>query len=149
MHRPHLARLRREQTGFTLIELLIVVVIIGVLLTIAVPAYAGFRNRASDATAKSQLRHAATAASAYALENTGVAGDADNNAGTRGFQGMTTARLRNYNRGIKTGTGSLTVLASRTNQTAYCIRITVNSRRWSLRGPVIEAATYRNNLNCA
>jgi prepilin-type N-terminal cleavage/methylation domain-containing protein len=142
------------ESGFTLIELLIVMTIMAILLVIAVPAYAGMKNKASDATAKSQLRTAASAAQAYAMDNVGVAGDADNNAATTGFQGMNPNRLRKYDKGIKTGPGALTVLASKTTATAYCMRITVSGRKWSLRGPAIAtgltAATssYKNNNNC-
>ena len=138
----------RQQSGFTLIELLIVLVIIAVLMAIAVPSYLGFRQRASDGTAKSQLRTAAAAAVMYAHDNDGRAGDVDNNAATSGFQGMTTARLRLYDRGIKTGTGAMTVLASKTTQTAYCIRITVSNRQWSLLGPALAASSHKNNLTC-
>ena len=138
----------RQQSGFTLIELLIVLVILAVLIAIAVPSYLGFRQRASDGAAKSQLRTAATAAVMYAHHNGGHVGDVDNNAATSGFQGMTTARLKLYDGGIKTGTGAMTVLASKTTQTAYCIRITVSGRQWSLLGPGIAASSHKNNLTC-
>ncbi|MGH7551101.1 MAG: type IV pilin protein, partial [Gemmatimonadota bacterium] len=53
-------RIRRNQ-GFTLIELLIVVVIIGILAAIAIPRFAGTKEKAFDAAAKSDLRNAMTA----------------------------------------------------------------------------------------
>ena len=54
-------------SGFTLIELVVVVMILGILATIAISALAGERQAAWDATVKSDLRNAATAATAYAL----------------------------------------------------------------------------------
>jgi len=59
----------RHRKGFTLIELLIVVVIIGILAAIAIPAFLNQRNKAYDSAAKSNLRTAATAEETYATDN--------------------------------------------------------------------------------
>ena len=135
----------RDERGFTLFELLIVVVILGVLTAIAVPMYLGFRTRAADTSAKSNLRAASSAAESYRLDNTGHASDVDGSAATSGYQGMTTARLRLYDRGVKT---ALTVYATKTTVTAYCLTITLSGRSWSALGPGLASTSYKNNTTC-
>lgn len=53
------------QRGFTLIELLIVVVIIGLLASIAIPKFANTKEKAYVAQMKSDLRNLATAQEAF------------------------------------------------------------------------------------
>ena len=109
-------RLAREE-GFTLIELLIVIVIIGILLAIAVPSYLGFRDRANQKAANSDVRAAVPAAEAYFADN-----------GT--YTGMDTTSLR----AIDTGVDVDSIVIS-TNNTAprvagdtYCIQKTVGGK---------------------
>src|SRR5687768_11701910 len=64
-------RMRRakEQAGFTLIELLIVVVIIGILASIAIPKFASTKEKAFLAAMKSDLRNLVTAQEGYLGDN--------------------------------------------------------------------------------
>lgn len=59
----------RKQAGFTLIELLIVVVIIGILASIAIPKFGSTKEKAYLAKMKSDLRNLATAQESYLGDN--------------------------------------------------------------------------------
>ena len=58
-----------NRAGFTLIELLIVVVIIGILASIAIPKFGSTKERAYLAKMKGDLRNLATAQESYASDN--------------------------------------------------------------------------------
>ncbi len=56
---------RLDQRGFTLIELMVVVLVIGILIAIAIPVYAGSRARAQNRAAQADLRNGVAAAKVW------------------------------------------------------------------------------------
>lgn len=66
-----LSALHRREDGFTLLEVLIVIVLLGIMVTISLPALLGHSNKAWDSMARQHL--------GLAYKEAGAAQDADNN----------------------------------------------------------------------
>ena len=116
------ARMASEE-GFTLIELLVVMQILGILAMVAVPSFLSFRGKAQAAAAQSNVRSAIPAAEAYYQANVGTATDADHNASTTQYKGMTTTLLSTQAPGIAP---TLVVTVS-ANGSSYCLQNTNGS----------------------
>jgi len=106
-----------REEGFTLVEMIVVMTMIAVLSAIAVGFNRQARERASDATAQSNIRVAVPAIAAYQVEN-------------GSYVGMTVPILQSsYSPGIQ----GIEVLSA--DADGYCVRSIVGPSSWYKSGP--------------
>jgi prepilin-type N-terminal cleavage/methylation domain-containing protein len=133
-------RLGAEE-GFTLVELTIVLLILGILLTIAVPSYLSFKDRAAKTAAKADVGQAMRSVMSYGADNyPNAASDPDLAKGPSGltdsgYEGIDlTALSVKYDSSISTVAGAPFVIdpsgwnGNVTSPSDFCMTATVG--RW-------------------
>jgi type IV pilus assembly protein PilA len=133
------------ESGFTLIEVLIVVLIIGALAAIALPAFAGQKQKAVDADAQELARTAETAAETIAADNGG------------NYDSVTVDEVHRYEPAIPVGTEAKPPYLSATTHgsSEYSLTVTANSgdeftiRRDAAGGVTRECASPVAKTGCS
>jgi prepilin-type N-terminal cleavage/methylation domain-containing protein len=126
-------RLNGEE-GFTLVELTMVLLILGILLSVAVPSYLSFKDRASKAAAKADLAQVIRSVAAYGADNyPGGANDPNADPTDSGYTGISLIWLnQKYDQSISTAPGAPFVMnpVGFTGTTSsFCLTATVG--RWT------------------
>ena len=130
--------LRHSTDGFTLIELLIVLVLIGILLAIAVPAYSKLTGQARIRTAEQQIRSAMPAVQAFYLDN-------DTYVGLGNSIKKKPPGIASYDADVSATVG--TGANGKPTATTYCLNATIGTAIVSASGPA-PIAWYQKK-NCA
>jgi len=94
-----------------------VLVILGILLAIAVPAYLGFKDKANSRAAEADLRAAIPSAEAFYESN-------------NHYTGMSKTGLKSIDAGLS---AAVSVAAATTS--GYCLTATVGGKNWAVQGP--------------
>jgi len=93
--------IREGRRGFTLLELIIVIAVIGILATIAIPQFVDYRQRSLNEVARADLRNAAIAQEAYYLDMNAYTGRISNltSRGYTALDGVTMTIIAHSNSG--------------------------------------------------
>jgi type IV pilus assembly protein PilA len=121
----------QSEKGFTLIEMLIVIIILGILLAIAVPAYLKFKDRANNAAAQANIRSLVPAVEAYNADNNGYTGMTIGGSGATSLQAT-------YDTALK-GDPAVTILSK--SASTYCVKSVMGNATYYKNGPASDIST--------
>jgi type IV pilus assembly protein PilA len=117
------ARLRDER-GMTLIELVIVIIVIAILIAFATSSYLGYRERANDSAAQSNIYNLVPSIQGYYIDHDSYAG-------------MTLDGLKaSYDSAIDPALYSFG--SSAPTESTYCVHTSSGGRTWRKNGPVAD-----------
>lgn len=100
-----------DERGFTMIELVVVLLILGLLMTVAVGSYIGMRDRGEASAAELKLREGLTAAELFYAHN-------------ETYTGMTLADLQSFDAGLRLSEEPVIAADGR----RFCLESTHNGR---------------------
>jgi len=164
--RPLVARIQRRlegEEGFTLVELTIVLLILGILLSIAVPSYLTFKDNAAKTAAKQNVAQVIRDIAAYGADNyPGSPNDPDpsfagspSGANDSGYNGLSLVFLQTkYDPAVSIVVGAPYVInpaGFTPTPTDFCLTATVG--RWTaakrgIDGPVSVGISFDDPINC-
>lgn len=117
---------RSASKGFTLVEIMIVVVIIGLLAAMAIPAFQKVRRSSIQKTVINDGRQIASAAQQYMMEHGVTEADETELIGTGKF-------VNTLSKGVSLGTTTLQVNANFTVEHAFVtIEFTPDGNQWTI-----------------
>ena len=134
--RPLIERVQRRlanEDGFSLLELMITLLTMGILMTVAIPTFLSFKDRAAKSAAKQEISQAVRAVQAYKADNfPGSRNDPDADSTNTGFLGISMLGLQKYDASLVASSGVIVNPAgwngNVSSQTDFCL--TATSGRW-------------------
>lgn len=121
MRLPNTFAVLGNQRGMTLVELLVVLIVLAILLLLATASYVGYRERANDSAAQSNIHGLIPSMQAYFVDQ-------------ESYTGMTIDLLKtNYDAAIDPALYSFGSVAPA--GTTYCVQSSSGSRTWRKNGP--------------